>query len=140
MLSKQISNSNRMLVATEIFLIFITSIVVSIIRLDENLWNVLFTFPGQPKILIYPLIWYLMIYLNDGWDKSKFLTSNKYYSDIFEAAWKSLIAFSALAYLLQYPISRLWVLYNVLAVTSVLILSRFVFRFLLEATRSIFQI
>ena len=139
MLSKKISKSNRMLVVTEIFLIFVTSIVASIIRLDESLLNVLFTFPGQPKILIYPLIWYLMIYLNDGWDKSKFLTSNKYYSDILEAAWKSLIVFSALAYLIQYPISRLWVLYNVLAVTSVLILNRFVFRFSIKESKADFS-
>jgi exopolysaccharide biosynthesis polyprenyl glycosylphosphotransferase len=97
-------------------------------RLEGGILDVLFTFPGQPKILILPLIWYLMLYLNDGWDKSKFLNSPRYYSDIFDAAWKSLIIFSAIAFLLQYPISRLWVFYNSISIPIVLLINRLILR------------
>lgn len=124
MVSERINRTYKSLVVLEICLIFITSLIVSVLRLDESLWQILFTYPGQPKILLYPLIWYLLLYLNDGWDRSKFLTSTKFYTDIFDAAWKSLFLFSAVAFLVQYPISRLWIIYNVIAITIVLLVSR----------------
>lgn len=127
--SIEISKYFRRLVALETALIFFISILVSIFRLKESLWEVLFTFPGQPKILIYPVIWYVLLYLNNGWDKSKFLASNKFYSDILDAAWKSLFVFSALAYIVQYPISRLWVFLNIISIAFILILNRFIFRY-----------
>jgi exopolysaccharide biosynthesis polyprenyl glycosylphosphotransferase len=127
-LSHQIVERQKLLIYLEVVIIFLVSLIVSIVRLDESLLEVLFDFPGQPKVLIYPLIWYLMLYLTDGWDKSKVLLSNKFFTDVFDAAWKSLLSFAALAYLANYPISRLWVLLNVATITLSLLLVRLAIR------------
>lgn len=128
MISQDVSRANRYLISGEIILIFVISIGVSILRLNQDLFQVLFSFPGQPKILILPLIWYFFLYVNDGWDKSKFLASNKYYSDVLDSALKSLIVFAAVAYLIDYPISRIWVIYNIVAISTSLLLYRLVIR------------
>lgn len=125
MLSKRLGQFSRALIYSEVILIFLVSVIVSVIRLDESLYEIFFTFPGQPKILIFPLIWYVLLYLNDGWDKSKILNSTKFFTDILDASFKSLIAFSAIAFLAKYPISRIWVIYNVVAITLALLLLRF---------------
>lgn len=128
MISARITQLYKTLIYLEVVLIFIISLVVSVLRLDSSLSDVLFTFPGQPKILIYPLIWYILIYINDGWDRSKFVTSSRYYSDILDAGWKSTLVFAAVAFLVAYPISRLWVFYNFIAITSILLIVRFLIR------------
>lgn len=122
MISQEVSRANRFLISGEIILIFAISIGVSFLRLNQDLIQVLISYPGQPKILIFPLIWYLFLYVNDGWDKSKFLASNKYYSDVLDSALKSLIVFAAVAYLIDYPISRIWVIYNIVAISTSLLL------------------
>jgi exopolysaccharide biosynthesis polyprenyl glycosylphosphotransferase len=99
------------------------------------LFDILFEFPGQPKILLYPLSWYLFLYLNDAWDTSKIYLSNRYYIDVLEAGYKSLLTFAAVAFLIQYPISRYWVAINALTITAGLLL----WRFLLKSVVSRYQ-
>ena len=128
MISRKLSRVHRILVSGEVFLVFTVSIVVSILRLEENLFEVLLTFPGQPKILILPLIWYFFLYVNDGWDRSKLLNSNKFFSDVFDSALKSLVVFSATSYLINYPISRVWVIANIGAITTSILIFRLTLR------------
>lgn len=131
MISKIVSQYHKVLIIGEVTLVFVISIVVSVVRLEGSVFQIIFSYPGQPKILLYPLIWYLFLYLNDSWDKSKLLNSTKFYSDIFDTAVKSLVLFAAIAYLISYPISRIWVLYNVVAIGASLIIFRFFIRKLL---------
>ena len=123
-----INKSYQRLVALEILAVFFTSLAVSVLRFDRPLLNTLISFPGFPKVLIYPVIWYYFLYRTYCWDRSIVLMSNDLYTRTLKAGWQSFLAFSALAYLLDYPISRIWVAANAVAITSVLLIIRLAFR------------
>jgi exopolysaccharide biosynthesis polyprenyl glycosylphosphotransferase len=127
-LAENLSRTRQILVISEVSLIFFVSVFVSWLRFDRDLFSVIAKYPGQPKILIYPILWYCILYLIHAWDKSIMYNSPQYYIRILSAGGQSLIAFAAIAYLIKFPISRLWIILNVIATTVSLIVLRLVMK------------
>lgn len=126
--STQITKAYQRLIEFELISIFLVSLIVSVIRLDQPLVKVLSEYPGFPKVLILPIAWYFFLHQTHAWDRSILLNSNDYYSRVLKASSFSLVAFSAFCYLAKYPISRLWVFWNILAISLTILLIRYIIR------------
>ncbi len=126
--SKTLNKMRRNVVTLELISVFVVSVFVSWLRFDRHLYSVVLEYPGQPKILAYPLMWYAILHLIHGWDRSIFLNSNQYYVRIVVAGGYSLVAFSSFAYLVKFPISRIWLVANVVATTAILLLLRLILK------------
>ena len=121
-------NYRRKLVVGEISLVFLVSIFVTAVRFQYNLDTIFFEYPGQPKIFLYPIIFYYFLQRNHSWEISLFSNSKEYYSRVFLSSGQTLIAFSAIAFLIKYPISRIWVIANVIATVLALSIFRYLMR------------
>lgn len=125
----QLVNLKRsQLVIFEIVMIFITNITVSWLRFGMDLEAVLFEYPAIPKIFVYPLIWYLTLSLVHGWDRSIIAYGNELFSRALSAAWRSLFIFATFAYLIKFPISRVWVAANIFSTLITVLIIRVIIR------------
>jgi exopolysaccharide biosynthesis polyprenyl glycosylphosphotransferase len=116
------------LIGLEVSLVFIVNLFVSWIRFDMDLEAVLFEYPAIPKIFIYPVFWYLSISLVHGWDRSIVVFGNELFTRVLSAAWRTLVIFATFAYLIKFPISRLWIFANIAATTIAILLIRLAVR------------
>ena len=130
-LGKVLTHLHKRMIILELFSIFTVSVVVTIIRLHESIFGVFTKYPGQPKIIILPFVWYVAIYTNGGWNREIFLNSDAFYSRIIKSGFHALIGFSSIAFLIKLPIPRSWVVLNIAAITFALLSIRYVFRKLL---------
>lgn len=128
--SNLIVSAHQKLIGIELFSVFIVSLIASSLRFEQSVIRTLTTYPGSPKVFLYPLIWYYFLYRSRSWDISVIYFSNEFYIRVIKAGWNSLIAFAAISFLIKYPISRIWVIINALMITLVLIISRYVIRFI----------
>lgn len=131
-ISASIETTYRRLIILEMLGIFLGSVLVSAIRFDQSIYRAIFQYPGAPKILIYPLIWYFCLYATHAWDRSIIINSNEYYIRLLKSSTRSLLLFAAFAYLIKYPISRIWVFANALSITLLLISIRYFLRIALS--------
>jgi exopolysaccharide biosynthesis polyprenyl glycosylphosphotransferase len=127
-LSSLVSRFFKKLLAIEIMLVFFGSLAITTLRFDRNIVVAFTQYPGVPKIFIYPLLWYFCLYRTHAWDRSILYLSNDYYRRVFDASWKSLVAFAASAYLIHYDISRIWVIANSLGLLVLLLTNRYLLR------------
>jgi exopolysaccharide biosynthesis polyprenyl glycosylphosphotransferase len=102
--------------------------MASTLRFDSSISTALLEYPGQPKVLIYPLIWYFLLHKFHAWDRYLLYFTNGFYTRVLSAGFSSLLTFSAIAYLIKFPISRFWVVINVVASVIVLLLIRIIMR------------
>lgn len=109
-------------------MIFIVNLLVSWIRFDMDLKALLFEYPAVPKIFVYPAIWYLCLSMVHGWDRSIIAYGNELFSRAIGAAWRTLFTFATFAYLIKFPISRIWVASNVIATVITVLIIRFIVR------------
>ena len=115
-------------IVLEISLIFIVSIIVSVFRLNDSLWQVLTQFPGQPKILFLPLCWYVSLYMCKAWSKTDLLYSENLYSKVLKASVNSLAIFAIVVLFTKYPIPRTWIFFNFAWVIFFIFFLRFILR------------
>lgn len=118
----------RALIHIEIITIFFGSLFVSVIRINENLLETLTVYPGFPKVLIYPLLWYFLLHKTKSWDRSILVASNEYYSRVIKASAYSYVLFAAFSFTVKSPISRIWVFLNVFVISVLLLILRFLIR------------
>lgn len=109
-------------------MIFFVNLMVSWIRFDMDLRAVLFEYPAIPKIFVYPLIWYFCLSLVHAWDRSIIAYGNDLFARALGAGWRTLFVFATFAYLIKFPISRVWVASNVIATVITVLLIRLVIR------------
>lgn len=126
--SRLINSRRSYLVATEICVLFVVNILVSWLRFEMDLRAVFFEYPAIPKIFVYPLFWYISISIVHGWDRSIIPYGNELFSRALSASWRSLFLFATFAYLIKFPISRIWVAANILASTIAILLVRYLVR------------
>ena len=126
--SRVINRMQQRLIPIEVSVIFFGSLGVTSLRFQQSIWESFTQYPGQPKVLLYPVLWYYCMYRNHSWDRSVIHLSREYYVRVLKSGWYALIAFAALAFLLKYPISRIWVVANAVVVTALLILNRYLLR------------
>ena len=127
-ISSHISRIFKKLVALEILLVFLTSLLVSVFRFNQDFFVALTQYPGVPKVFLYPLLWYFYLYRTHSWDRSILYQSSDYYRRVIEASGKSLLTFAAIAFIIQYPISRIWVAANSIGILAILIGTRYLLR------------
>lgn len=126
--SQVINRIQKRLIPIEVFAIFTGSLLATSIRFQQGIWESISEYPGQPKVLLYPLLWYYCMYRNHGWDRSIIHLSRDFYTRVLISGWYALLSFAAVAFLLKYPISRIWVITNAIVVTAILILNRYLLR------------
>lgn len=127
-MSQEANRFHYRLIFIEVFLVFSVSFLVSMIRFQNDFHAVLFEYPGQPKVLIYPLIWLYLLSVTHAWDRSRPIFSNEFYTSVIIAGIKSTIAFATIAFLLKYSISRIWVIANSLSICLVILAFRLVLK------------
>lgn len=126
--SKSLNVIFRAQIILEVILIFIISLLVSILRLNESLWEVLTTFPGQPKIFLLPLCWYISLYMRKAWSKTNLLYSDGLYLIVLKSSANALAIFAVLVLFTKYPIPRLWILLNFASITLLILYLRAILR------------
>jgi exopolysaccharide biosynthesis polyprenyl glycosylphosphotransferase len=120
------------IVASEITIILISNFYMSYLRFGRDWSAVFFEYPGQPKILIYPLLWLSAMSATHAWDKALIEMGNEFFTKILNAAWRSLLLFGCFAFLAKFPISRLWVIGNIICTVTALLLFRSIIRYVLS--------
>jgi exopolysaccharide biosynthesis polyprenyl glycosylphosphotransferase len=120
------------IVAAEILIIFVSNFCMSYLRFGSDWEAVFFEYPGQPKILIYPLLWLFSMHAVHSLDKASIEIGNEFFTKIIIAAWRSLLLFGTFAFLAKFPISRLWVAANIICTVSALLLFRVILRYIMK--------
>lgn len=126
--SQYLLQISKLVYRVEIPLIVFGSVLFSYLRFGFDLPQALFQFPGTPKVIFYPILWFFCMYRNHAWDRSIILDSNSFYTRVFSSSFQVLLAFSTFAYITKFPISRVWVLLNTLGICMLLIIFRFILR------------
>ena len=118
----------KRLIALEMIAVFFGSLAVSVVRLDVSLAEVFTNYPGFPKVFIFPMAWYFCLYRTHSWDRSILHVSNDYYVRALKASGYALITFTTFAFITKYSISRLWVFWNALVITILILAIRYFVR------------
>lgn len=126
--SSSLRPPTKFTVYLEVTLILTTNFLVSYFRFGRDWSAVFFEYPGQPKIFIYPIIWFFGMYSAHAWERSYILKGISLYTCVVDAAWRSLLIFTCFVFFINFPISRIWLALNIIATASILLIFRLTIR------------
>ena len=126
--SQIIASAHTRLIKLEVIAVFVISLLMTSLRFRQGIVDSLTKYPGSPKVFFLPIICYYTIYKTHAWDRSVIIFSNNYYVRLLKSSLLALVYFGAFAFLLKYPISRIWVLLNALSITLGLLVIRYLIR------------
>jgi len=120
----------RFIIAFETGIILLTNFLMSYLRFGLDWKKVFFEYPGQPKIMIYPILWLFGMYSVHAWDRGYFREGSQFFSRILDAAWRTLLIFGCFVFLIKFPISRVWLGLNIISTVIGILIFRWLIRFI----------